>query len=131
MNSKKRDFFHYINNIHPCIKFTFEGKVNNSLSFLDVTIVKENNAFHTSIFRKAAFTGLGLNYFSKIFYQYKIITIYALINRTFILTSSYCNFHHEVEYLRSYFINNMFPNKLFYIKSIYIRNLQLRQFMIT
>ena len=91
-----RDFFHYNNNRHKCIKFTFEGEVNKSLSFLDMTIVKENNAFHTSIFRKATFTGLGLNYFSNIFYQYKISTINTLINRAFALTSSYGNFHHEV-----------------------------------
>ena len=108
-----KDFFNFINGRHPNISFTFEGEQNNSLSFLDVTVLRQGNTFNTSIFRKATFTGLGLNFFSNIFYQYKLSTIKTLINRAFILTSSYQNFHCEIEYLRSYFVNNMFPSKLF------------------
>ena len=108
-----QQFFTFINNKHPNISFTFEGEQNGCLNFLDVTVTKINNCFTTSVFRKKTFTGLGLNYFSNIFSQYKVSTIMTLINRAFTLTSSYQNFHNEIEYLREFFINNMYPEKLF------------------
>ena len=68
-----REFFTFINQRHPNIKFTFEGE--NVLSFLDVSVLRHNESFITSVFRKSTFTGMGLNYFSNIFRQYKTSTI--------------------------------------------------------
>ena len=49
-------------------------KKENSLAFLDTTVTRDdiNNSLMTSIYRKPTFTGLGTNYFSNIFYKYKI-----------------------------------------------------------
>ena len=57
-----KNFYDYFNSRHEDINFTFEGEVDNNLSFLDIAIEKNNNAFTTAIFRKKTFTELGLNY---------------------------------------------------------------------
>jgi hypothetical protein len=53
----------YINNIHPNINFTMETEQNNNLPFLDMTIQRNSNGFHSSIYRKPTFTGLGTSFF--------------------------------------------------------------------
>ena len=115
------DFFHYFNSKHSNITFTFEGEQNNFLPFLDVTVERTGNNFSTSVFRKTTFTGQGLNYFSDILRSYKISSITTLINRAYILTSSYTLFHKEITFLRQYFMKNLYPEKLF--------NLKLRTFL--
>ena len=72
-----QQFFHYVNNANPNIKFTFEGKTNNALSFLYITVLRINNKFETSVFRKKTFTGLSTNYFSSILYKYKATSIHT------------------------------------------------------
>ena len=44
---------------------------------------------------------------------YKRSSITTLINKAFILVSSYASFHKEIMYLRQYFTQNFFPVKLF------------------
>ena len=45
-------FKYYLNLQHANIKFTSEVEMNNSLSFHDIKIVRENNKFTTSVYRK-------------------------------------------------------------------------------
>ena len=49
------EFLTYLNSKHPNIKFTRELEVNSSISFLDILIKRDNNAFVTSLFRKKHF----------------------------------------------------------------------------
>jgi len=105
-------FFNYFNQKHKNISFTFEAEKENKISFLDVTVERCDNSFSTNVFRKNTFSGQGTNFFSNIFYKYKISSIYTLINRAFVISSSYKNFHSEIEYLQSYFISNNYPSKI-------------------
>ena len=41
-----------INSIDPCIQFTYEVEINNSLSFLDVKVTRDDNKFSTTVYRK-------------------------------------------------------------------------------
>ena len=107
-----RAFFDYFSEKHDSIKFTIETEQNESLSFLDVKVTKQNNKFITSVYRKATFTGLGTNYFSCINEVYKVSCIRTLIHRAFKICSSYQSFHEEVEFLKTFFTNNNFPMKL-------------------
>ena len=43
-------------------KFTSEIEGNGSLSFLDITITRENNKFVTSVYRKPTFSGVFTNF---------------------------------------------------------------------
>ena len=72
-------FFDYLNSKHERINFTFETESNSSLSFLDVDIRNETDAFSTSTYRKPTFTGL-INF--------------------------YINFCKELDRLREYFCSN-------------------------
>ena len=101
-------FLNYLNNCHNCIKFTKEVEKENCLNFLDIKITKNNNKFSTSIYRKPTFTGLTMNFQSFAPLKYKINLIKTLIHRAFSISSSYLNFHQEVEFLKNLLINNGF-----------------------
>ena len=57
------EFFQYINDKHPSIRFTMETEVNHKLPFLDVLLDNSNPpSLVTSIFRKRThYTGLLTN----------------------------------------------------------------------
>ena len=64
------------------------------------------------VFRKKTFTGLGMNFNSYTFYNFKLNNIRTLIFRAFKLSSGWSDFHREVEYLLKYFRNNGYPEKV-------------------
>ena len=105
---------YYLNSKHPRIKFTCELEQNNSLNYLDINLYKYNNHITTSIYRKPTYTGIGLNWFDGSPIHYKINSIKTLLHRAYNLTSSYINFHKEVEELLSYFKKNCYPPTMFY-----------------
>ena len=107
-------FLDYLNNKHQNIRFTSETEENNSISFLDVTIKKEQNTFTTSIYRKKTFTGLGTNFLSYMPMKFKISCLSTLIYRAYHLSSSYIYFSTELAFLKNYFTDNCFPPYLFY-----------------
>ena len=60
-----KDFFNYISSKHPCIRFTMEKEVNNTLPFLDIEINNSNAILtKTTVFRKKTFVGLFTNFLS-------------------------------------------------------------------
>ncbi|XP_069981900.1 uncharacterized protein [Penaeus vannamei] len=79
-------FLNYLNSKHQSIKFTCETQQNNQLPFLDMYVTNDNGRFHTSIYRKPTFTGLGLHFLSNIPYIYKINSIKTLITRAYNLS---------------------------------------------
>ena len=127
-------FCNYLNEKHPNIKFTKEYEDNNKLSFLDMNVNKVeeggNTNFNLNIFRKATFTGLGMNYQSYCFYNFKINNIKTLIFRAFKLCSTWHDFNDEVQFLLNYFkvngypegivfkVINKFLNSIFYSKPV-------------
>ena len=106
-------FLEFINGIHPNINFTIEHEENNKLPFLDVLISRVNNGFSTSVFRKSTFTGLGSNFYSSCFYNFKLNSIFTLLHRCYSVSSNWINFHEEIQFLNQYFLNNCFPPGLF------------------
>ena len=55
-------FVDYMNKQHKCLKFTFETENNNSVSFLDIKIIRHNHQFKTSVYRKPTFSGVFTHY---------------------------------------------------------------------
>ena len=68
--SHLKDFMNYMNTKHPNIKFTLEFEKNYSFSFLDVRIKRSNNQLVTSVFCKATFSGVYINF--KSFFTWSI-----------------------------------------------------------
>ena len=83
-----------MNHQHLNIRFTFDGEKNNSFSFLDVKICKENNKFTISVFRKPIFSGI----------------VNTLIFRCFKICPSYEKLHYEIVYLKGIFKRNIYPH---------------------
>jgi len=102
-------FLDYLNSQHPNIKCTMELEVDGSLSFLDCKVCRHNNSFHTSVFRKETFTGLGTSFFSFCTFRFKINSLKTLLYRGYRISSNYINMHNEFEFLKDFFYKNGFP----------------------
>ena len=106
-------FLEFANNLHPNIDFTIEHESDNCLPFLDILITRSNQYFSTSVFRKQTYTGLGSNFYSSCFFNFKLNSIFTLLHRAFSVCSDWLSFHNEVEFLRKYFQNNCYPKFVF------------------
>ena len=104
-------FLNYINSQHSSIQFTSEINTNSVLNFLDITISKIDDTSKTSVFRKKAFTGLGMKFESFVPHQFKTNFISCLIKRAFNkICSEEIAFNAELSYLQKYFTQNNFPD---------------------
>ena len=106
-----KKFIKYMNTKHPNIKFTFEHKHNNSFSFLDVKICRENNKLTTSVYRKPTFSGVFTNCKSFILRVYKFGLVYTLLHRCFNIAFSYEKFHNEINALKQILKLNGYPTQ--------------------
>ena len=88
------------------IQFITEIEMNNSLSFLDIKIVRENNKFTTSVYRKSTFSCVFTNFGSLIPNSYKYAFIFTFLHRAFKLCSNFELFHQKVENLKTLFRKN-------------------------
>ena len=102
----------YLNCQHPNIKFTSEIEENNSISFLDIKINRDNNRFLTSVYRKPTFSGVFTNFDSYIPLSYKSGLISSLLYRAFKLCSNFEVFHQQIIFLRYKFKRNGYPSLL-------------------
>ena len=110
---KKRDhvktFLRYTDSRHRNIKFTCEEEKNNKISFLDISISRNNNALETSIFRKPTFSGVYTNFNSFLPTEYKRKLLRTFLYRTYNICSSYLQIHEEIIHLKSVWQKNSFP----------------------
>ena len=108
--NEANEFFRYLNERHPNIKFTDEKENLNKLPFLDVQIEKlENGNFQTSVYRKPTFTDLLTNFRSFVPFSYKLAFIKTLIHRTFCICSSWTVFDQNILDLEGILKRNSFP----------------------
>ena len=107
-------FLDFLNRQHPNIKFTCEIESNFTLPFLDISIIRKNGVFETSVYQKPTFTGLFTNFHSFIPSQYKCNLISSLVHRLYNICSNYENFQTQLESLRQILNRNSYPTRLFY-----------------
>ena len=65
---------------HPRLKFTYEVKNNNSLNFLNVSVIRDGQNLTSNWYRKHTFSGKYINYFSVYPNVCKINTIKNLVD---------------------------------------------------
>ena len=106
------EFFTYLNDQHPNIKFTLEKEIDNCLSFLDVKINKLSNGCITSTFRKKTYTGLRTNFNSFTSFSYKIGLIRTLIVRAFKINNTNTGFLKDVTNIKTILQRNLYPSHL-------------------
>ena len=104
-----------LNGFHENIGFTYEVENSNSLSFLHVRIMKNNDgSFETKVFRKETDTNIYIHWKSFAPKQWKIGTLKGLIRRAHVVSSKYYFLQNEINHLRHVFTQiNGFPNFVF------------------
>ena len=83
---------------------------NNSISFLDIKINRNNNRFLISVYYKPTFSGVFTNFDSYIPLSYKSGLISSLLYRAFKLCSNFELFHQEIIFLKDIFKRNGYPS---------------------
>jgi len=99
------------NNYHPRLKFTHEMERNNTLSFLNTSVIREGERLLTNWYRKPTYSGRYINYFSSHPKQYKLNTITNLVDQAIMLSSE--RFQAEnINIIKGILINNCYPVEL-------------------
>ena len=78
------------------MKFTFEKEQNNCFSFLDVKVIREDNGFTTSVYRKPSFSGVYTHFDSYMPLSYKFSLVSTIIFHSFTICSDIPRFHQEI-----------------------------------
>ena len=81
------------------MSFTFERENQNRMSFLDITIIREDKTFTTSIYCKPTFSGDYTHFDSFLPSSYKFCTVYRLAYRCFRICSSWTKLHNQLVYI--------------------------------
>ena len=84
-----------LNNFHSSIKLSHETESGNTLSFLDVQLIRTGDNIETCVFRKPTNTDIYIHWNSFAPFQWKLSTLKTLVYRAYIVFSD--NQHLESE----------------------------------
>ena len=98
-------FRNYLNRQHKNIRFSSDTENENSISFFDIEISRDNNKFTTLVCRKPTLGGVFTNFVN--FIPNLLFTL--LLHRAFKLCSSFELFHQENDKLKTIFENSCYP----------------------
>ena len=104
-------FKNFMNTCHPKMKFTFEKEKNNCFNFLDVKVIREDNVFTTSVYRKPSFSGVYTHFDSYMPLSYKFSLVSTIIFRSFTICSDMPKFHQEICKIKDIFIKNGYSER--------------------
>ena len=104
----------YLNHLHPNLKFTHELGPRK-LAFLDTEIDLDLNSsnFGSQVYRKPTNTKVILNWTAYCPKNWKLGLISCLINRAYIVYSTWDLFNNEMGKLKDIFKKNGYPNGIF------------------
>jgi hypothetical protein len=95
---------------------------NNIFHFLDVKLlINENGKIDTTVYVKPTDKGLYTNFHSHIPQQYKKSVIKTLVTRALKYSSTWANYHREINRIKQILVNNNYP--LFMIDNVVNRAL--------
>ena len=99
-----------MNSFHPSIQFTYETANNNSISFLDIELLRVGENIETRVFRKSTNTDLYIYWQSFAPLQWKHSTLKTLVYCGYIVCSDEKHLYSELKYLQKVFHqNNGYP----------------------
>ena len=105
-----------LNTFHKDIQFTHEIEKNESISFLDVSVIRKSNGqFSTGVYRKATDTNIYINWKSFSPKAWKIGTLKGLFRRAYVVCSEKTTLEKEINHLKKVFTKiNGYPSKVVY-----------------
>ncbi|CAF4574610.1 unnamed protein product [Rotaria sp. Silwood2] len=98
-----------LNSFHPCIKFTVQPEIDDTMAFLDVLVKRHDKGYDTTVYRKNTATKLMLKWHSLAPKAYKTTSISPLVTRAIRICSTYKLLHNELEYIRMMANYNDYP----------------------
>ncbi|CAF1185331.1 unnamed protein product [Didymodactylos carnosus] len=102
-NDSVQNILHVLNSYHPGIQFTVEMEQNNTLSFLDVKIIRIGTttpSYQTTVYMKPTYSGLMTKWNSFVPFSYKKLEINTIIKRAIHICSNYALLHNELECIK-------------------------------
>ena len=96
-------FKNFQNNFHPKMKFTFDKKQNKCFNFLDVKVIKENNVFTTSVYRKRSLSDVYTHFDSYMPLNYKFSLVSTIIFCRSTICSDTPKFHQGICKIRHFY----------------------------
>ena len=109
-SNRHHNFLEFLNTRHDNLRFTVEIGPN-CIPFLDVNVASCGPDLDLSVFRKATYTGLLLNFRAMCPIQRKRSLIACFVARAFRICNSWTLLHHEFSNIRNYFLRNGYPLK--------------------
>ena len=104
-------FKYFMNICHPKMKFTLEKEQNNCFNFLDVKVIREDNVFTTSVYRKLSFSSVYTHFDSYMPLSCKFRLVSTIIFRSFTICSDIPKFHQEICKIKDIFIKNGYSER--------------------
>ena len=105
-------FLNHINSLFPTIKFTLETEQENSINFLDLTILKTSNRLEFSIYRKPTQTDCIIPASSQHPLSHKHAALHSMIHRLIKTPLSPPNYNNELNIIKQIALNNGYPLSL-------------------
>jgi len=99
----------FLNRQHPNIRFTIEHEEHDKLPFLDTCVIRRASRYVTTVYRKATFTGVYLNWTSLTARRYKISLIRCLAERIWRICCDENDRRLQLERLKTILARNEFP----------------------
>ena len=90
--ARNTTFRNYLNRQHKNFRFTSEIENENSISFLDIRIRRDNNTFTTSVYYKPTFSGVCTNFGSFIPKSFKYNLLFTLLHVALKVCSHFVKF---------------------------------------
>ncbi|EFN65653.1 hypothetical protein EAG_10910, partial [Camponotus floridanus] len=99
------------NNYHQRLAFTHETESDSCISFLDTIVIRSDGHLLTDWYRKPTCSNRYTNFYSKHPFQYKMNTIYNLVDHAILLADT--RFHSKnIDIVKQILSNNCFPNHI-------------------
>ena len=103
---------HHLNSIEPSIQFTVERETNRKISFLDVTVCRQDNGrLSTKVYRKPTHTERYLSFHSHHPVAHKRAVVKSLIDRAKFIPSSSEQRSKEMKHVTAALVANGYPKR--------------------
>ena len=103
---------HHLNNIEPSIQFTVERETNRKMSFLDVTVCRQDNGrLSTKVYRKPTHTERHLSFHSHHAVAHKRAVVKSLTDRAKTIPSSSHQRSKEMKHVTAALVANGYPKR--------------------
>ncbi len=98
-----------LNGFHSDIQFTSVLKKYRQLPFLDVLVMRDGEAFNTTVYRKDTFSGLLIKWNSYVPRSYKVSATSNIVYRVFNMCSTYVLMDKEFQFIKEIGLKNGYP----------------------